>query len=510
MSRGRNRGRRYEEPKLNMKKVFAVILAIIVLIMFVFVIKGILTKDSEQGKISSKDYFAAFKDNKWGVIDELGNAVIDPSYAEMIIVPNSKKDVFLCTYDVDYSTGSYKTKALNSKNEEIFKDYEQIEAIQNKDESNNLWYEDNVLRVKKNEKYGLINLSGKEVLPCEYDEIIAIEGIENALKILKDGKYGVCDNEGKIIVKPESSDVTNLGKDNKSGFIVKNDEGKYGVVDYSSNVVLEAKYDEITKIYGNDLYVVKQAGKQVLVNKEGTEVLASGFDEISEILKNAENGVVYKKDNKYGVMKTNGEVTIEAQYQELKESKSGICIAKKDDKYGVIDLEKNQKVEFKYNAMYYNEKADLYIGEDADFNNEIIDNTYTVKLTGILVDLDTEKGYLSIRQGEEYKYYNFKFEEKKSSDIFTSNTLFLSKKDGKYGFVNKDGEVVVDYIYDDATEQNTCGYAGIKKDGKWGAIDNKGNVIQEPTYNLDDYLTIDFIGRWHLGKDLNMNYYNQI
>ena len=47
MSRGRNRGRRYEEPKLNMKKVFAVILAIIVLIMFVFVIKGILTKDSE-------------------------------------------------------------------------------------------------------------------------------------------------------------------------------------------------------------------------------------------------------------------------------------------------------------------------------------------------------------------------------------------------------------------------------------------------------------------------------
>lgn len=510
MSRGRSRGRRYEEPKLNMKKVFAVILAIIVLIMFIFVIKGILTKDSEQGKIASKDYFTAFKDNKWGVIDELGNTVIDPSYAEMIIVPNSKKDVFLCTYDVDYNTGTYKTKALNSKNEEIFKDYEQVEAIQNKDESDNLWYEDNVLRVKKNEKYGLINLSGKEVLSCEYDEIIAIEGIKNAIKISKDGKYGVCDSEGKIILRPEYADATNLGKDNKSGFIVKNTEGKSGIVDFSNNVVLETKYDEITKIYGNDLYVVKQSGKQVLINKEGIEVLASGFDEISEILKNTENGVIYKKDNKYGVMKTNGEVTIEAQYQELKESKSGIFIAKKDDKYGVIDLEKNQKVEFKYNSIYYNEKADLYIGEDANFNNEILDNTYTVKLTGILVDLDTGKGYLSLRQGEDYKYYNFKFEEKKSSEIFTSNTLFLSKKDGKYGFVNKDGEVVVDYIYDDATEQNTCGYAGIKKDGKWGAIDNKGNIIQEPTYNLDDYLKIDFIGRWHLGRDLNMNYYNQI
>ena len=49
-----------------------------------------------------------------------------------------------------------------------------------------------------------------------------------------------------------------------------------------------------------------------------------------------------------------------------------------------------------------------------------------------------------------------------------------------------------------------------QKDGKWGSINNKGEVVIEPTYNLDDYLSIDFIGRWHLGKDINMNYYNQI
>ena len=28
--------------------------------------------------------------------------------------------------------------------------------------------------------------------------------------------------------------------------------------------------------------------------------------------------------------------------------------------------------------------------------------------------------------------------------------------------------------------------------------------------NLDNYLLIDFIGRWHLGTDINMNYYNQL
>ena len=505
-----SRGRRYEEPKLNMKKVFAVIIAIIVIIMFIFVIKGMLSQEKSKGKIASKDYFAAFKDNKWGIIDETGNIVIDPSYAEMIVVPNSKKDVFLCIYDVDYDTGTYKTKALNSKNEEIFTDYEKIEAIQNKDENNNLWYASNVLKVEKNGKYGTIDFSGKELLPCEYDEIVSLGGVKNSLKISKDGKIGIADEEGKIIINPEYSDIKNLGEDNKDGFIVKNSDGKYGIIDFSANQVLEPKYDEITNVYGNDLYVVKQSGKSILVKKDGTEVLKSGFDDITAILKNSDNGVIYKNGNKYGVMKATGDITIEATYDELKEAKSGIFIAKKDEKYGVIDLEKTTKVDFKYNSILYNEKADLYIAEDETFNNEIIDNTYTVKLTGILVELNTDKGYMELRQNDEYKYYNFKFEEKNETDLFSSNTIFLSKKDGKYGFVDKNGNVIVDYIYDDATKQNAYGYAGVKKDGKWGVVDNKGALIQEPTYNLEDYLDIDFIGRWHLGKDINMNYYNQL
>ena len=116
---------------------------------------------------------------------------------------------------------------------------------------------------------------------------------------------------------------------------------------------------------------------------------------------------------------------------------------------------------------------------------------------------------MELNQNNSYKYYNFKFEEQNAESIFTSNTLFASKKDGKYGFVDKNGKTVVDYIYDDVTSQNSYGYAGIKKDGKWGAIDKDGKVVKEPTYNLDDYLKIDFIGGWYLGKDINMNYYRK-
>ena len=45
-----SRGRRYEEPKLNLKKVLAVIIAIIVFIMSIFIIGGILAKKEDKRK----------------------------------------------------------------------------------------------------------------------------------------------------------------------------------------------------------------------------------------------------------------------------------------------------------------------------------------------------------------------------------------------------------------------------------------------------------------------------
>ncbi|MBQ2937416.1 MAG: WG repeat-containing protein [Clostridia bacterium] len=506
-----SRGRRYDdEPKLNMKKVFAVIIAIIVIIMFIFMIKGLLTKDTKTGKIISKSYFAVYKDDKWGVIDETGSNTIDPSYKEMIVIPNNKVGVFICTYDTNYETGEYKTKVLNEKNQEIFTDYSKVEAIQNKDVNDNLLYEQNVLKVQKDGKYGLINLTGKQVVSIEYDEITAISGIENSFKVKKDGKYGIVDSEGKIVIQPQYADIDVLGKDNKSGFIVKNDTGKYGIADYSNNPILEAKYDSVEKVYGNDLYLVTVSGKQKLVKKDGTDVLTSGFDTIKQILSSQENAVIFSKSGKYGIMNLSGETLIDAQYDSLEETKLGTFIAKKADKYGIINISKEEKIPFEYNSIVYNEKADIYVVEDANLNSNILNSNLETKVSGMLLELNTDKGFIKLRVDDNYKYYNFKFEEKQEVEIFPNRTLFLSKKDGKYGYVDKSGKVVVDYIYDDAIEQNDYGFSAVKKDGKWGSIDSNGAIVQEPTYNLDEYLLVDFIGRWHLGSDINMNYYNQL
>lgn len=66
-----SRGRRYDdEPKLNLKKVFAVIILFVVIIMCIVMIKGILSEDKERQNVTTSiDYFAAYQNNKWGVID---------------------------------------------------------------------------------------------------------------------------------------------------------------------------------------------------------------------------------------------------------------------------------------------------------------------------------------------------------------------------------------------------------------------------------------------------------
>ena len=84
----------------------------------------------------------------------------------MIIIPNKTKPVFVCTYEVNYVDGIYKTKIINEKNEEIYIGYENYFVIQNIDENNNLWVEENVIKVQKNGKYGLveIKLGGEKLI----------------------------------------------------------------------------------------------------------------------------------------------------------------------------------------------------------------------------------------------------------------------------------------------------------------------------------------------------------
>lgn len=504
----RSRGKRYDnEPKLNIKKVISVIIAILVIVMFIIGIKELLKdKDMIKEKTFIKAYYTIYENGKWGVIDTKQNVIIEPIYDEMIIIPDNSKPIFICTINTNYETQTFETKVLNDKNKELYTNYDKVEVIYNNDNSNNLWYENNVLKVQKNGKYGLIDIEGNEILNCEYNEIKAITSTKNAFITIKDGKQGIVNNIGNILLENNYTQVNSLTTKYENGFIVKGDNGKFGIVNSTGEKILEEKYEEIKNIYGNNMYVVKENSKWKIVDTEQNTYLENSFEEVKQI--NSDN-IVLKKNGKYGVSTKAGEVKITPEYDDLTYAFTDTYIAKKGDKYGIISINNEEKLAFSYTYIEYIQEADFIRAQKENSETDLLDRNYNIKASGIVSEINTDKNYIRVRSGENYKYYNFKLEEKENTQILSSNTIFLSKKDGKYGYVNSKGIVVVDYIYDDATEQNKYGYASVKKNGKWGAIDQTGKVIVEPTYTLENNLVIDFIGAYHLAEDINANYYTK-
>ena len=129
--------------------------------------------------------------------------------------------------------------------------------------------------------------------------------------------------------------------------------------------------------------------------------------------------------------------------------------------------------------------------------------------------VNVSSGYLALRSAKAFDASNeigrlYSGDTVEVSDSSDSTYWYVySAKLGKYGYVNKNNVVVINYIYDDATEQNDCGYVAVKQNGKWGTINSKGETVVEPSLTMENNSIIDFIGTWHLAEDINANYYTK-
>ena len=501
----RNKGRRFDdEPKLNIKKVIATIIALLVIIMVISsIIMAIKKRDKAPEVPVEIKYFSAYSNSKWTVINSKGEQLNAINYDEMVIVPNPAKDIFIVTYDVDYANGTYKTKAVNQNNEQQFTQYQNVSAIENNTNINDVWYDKEVLKYEKDGKYGLIDYTGKEVLPAEFTSIKAMQGIERALIIEKDGKLGIYNSMSKSkIVDTTYDNIEAFGQTYNEGYIVKDSSGKFGLLSAEGKSILPNAYDKIHKVSGADKYVVDSDLKTKLIDKDGNVILESGFDEISEIVGEV---IVIKKAGKYGVLTLTGDTVIDTAFDTLKYCFEDYYIASTAGNYGVIDIRKDIRIEFKYKNIDYRSDITSLVCENEDLSTDIYTRDLQLVFTGTISKVDTQKGYIRARIDNDYKYYNLQYQEISSKDALKDNTLWLIKENGKYGYINKDGKKVVDCIYDDAKEQNEFGFAAVNKDGKWGVLQSNGSILLDPSITYDNSINIDFIGKWHISENAELN-----
>lgn len=492
-------GKRYNgKPKLNYKKVFGTVVAFAVIIMVIVSIIKIIKTSNKKVEVKKVSYYVSYENGKFGVINNSGETVINAEYDEIISIPNNSKPIFVCTYDVNDEEGTYKTKVINAENNVLLTDYEKIEAVDNHDSKQNIWYEDNILRVSKNGKYGLIDFEGKEIIPCDYDEILALASVRNEFLIKKAGNTGLVNEKGQTIIPTQYKAILTLKEGYNSEYIIVNEDNKYGVINTTGTVLVEPKYDDVKYVNSSTMFAIKEAGVWKLFNTENSNIIIDGgYDDIVEA-KN--DSITIVKEGKYGIIDANKEEKVTPQYDDLKYVFSIYYIAKKDGKFGIINLENEEIIPFEYTNMVYIENGGFIQADKSETETVIFDSNLGQKLSGIVSEVNLDKGYLRIYTNNEYKYYNFKFEEKNLSEFLTNNNIFLAKKDGKYGYIDREGKNIIDYIYDDGTEQNSCGFAAIKKDGVWGSINAIGAIVKEPEVNLDDSIYVDFIGEWHLSN----------
>ena len=416
--------------------------------------------------------------------------------------------------------------------------YEDIETLQ---------FKEGELLVKEAGKYGIININGVTLVKPQYDGINADRYYEEETSYKKDGyivskttdegyRYGYVNLKGKQIIDNKYNDLYRITDINsESSYIICAENGKYGLIknrkkiipnEYQS-LVFNQSNNTITALKGKKYGVISIEGKILVpfeykqIDTTGEYIYATAEDESIKIFD--ANGNETNMDANLAILNvanTNYEIYINTQEGKTKYTvyKDGTAVTKKeyvyveylyenyfiacntDGKLGIIDDKDNTKVAFNYNSIQKIEGTDLIQTYQNDNETTEIYSKEMKKISSLAnANIDKYTDYIKLYNNDEVKYISKEGKEIENTELFKDNKIFANKWNGKWGFVDKNGNKVIDYKYDKVTEINKYGFAGIEENDKWGIIDSDGEIIIEPKYKLND-AEPTFIGEYYQVK----------
>ena len=148
-----SKGKRYDgDQKLNIKKV--IVVAIVIILIVIAIVSIIKLPKSSSSKSNDKrtitnSYISVYSNGKWGVINSKGDIIIEPTYDEMITIPDPTKEIFICQENVDLNNKTFTSKAIDDKQNTLFTSYDEVEVLQNVLSDGSIYYQTNTLKVQK-------------------------------------------------------------------------------------------------------------------------------------------------------------------------------------------------------------------------------------------------------------------------------------------------------------------------------------------------------------------------
>jgi len=189
-------------------------------------------------------------------------------------------------------------------------------------------------------KWGLIDKSGKEVVPFIYDRIYENK---NGFAIVANGKYpnekkGLIKVDGKVILPVEFNDIKMLN----GRFIAKKEfAGPYALFDMTGNKITDFKwyFSDLFADFSDGLIAVRELvngklGKAGVIDLNGVLKIPYRYD----IIGNFKEGLAQVAiNNKYGAIDKNGKVVIPLVYDYLNGFSEGWSGVTKNGKSGFIN-----------------------------------------------------------------------------------------------------------------------------------------------------------------------------
>jgi hypothetical protein len=393
-------------------------------------------------------------------------------------------------------------------------------------------YEGEKAQVKLNGKYGVIDLKGKMIIPCIYDEMstVTIDG-QIYFIVNKNSRQGVINDQNEVVIPFE---YDNINRSYSSVIhLVVTKGNRSGVLNFvSRKMIIPLQYDHIEVLGSSNLIKVKRGNEFTLFNMTGEQVFNNWYQRLDinddqtvmadqkgkkGLITLAEKKItpfeydalerVYgsgprylytaQKAGKYGVIGTDGKIVVPLQYDQLSNPRGDLFIVTKNMKKGLVAFDGRQVLSLEYDEISYTDKYFLVRknGKTGIANREgaiilpveydVLSNAYIsneYNSTVFVGAKNGKKGMVDAVLGKarlEFIYDDIIGTRRSSYNSTESfNNTIIAVKNGKYGMIELNGNVVVPFEYDDLQYLNSF-IVIAKKNGKYGIRDiyNGTNIL---------------------------------
>ena len=335
-------------------------------------------------------------------------------------------------------------------------------------------------------KYGLINTKGKDIIPFDNDRLETTNNRLISRKLVNGSpRTGLINLQGKIIIPFQYESIVVL---NERRISVVNLDSKAALFNLNGEALTSFDYENIQP-YRNDYISVTYYGRKGLIDIDGTLIIppiykdfklengrASGlpftqwdlfedgkfqrsyfYDELFELddylmaTNSGEMSSIIDRDDDY---------IFHEEQQSFKTSRNGLSIIydKETSYYGVLNKRGEALLNINYDSIYF---YDNFLAASIDKSGQ-------------------RDWHLFDQNGERIGVYSY-------SSLKPYGKLFMALRNGKAGLLNKMGEEISPFLYDEIKEAKN-GLSVVSYQGRKGLIDQQGHWVITP-YN--DSINVD-------------------